>query len=118
MPFPTSSLAQLGRFTDIRPIGQGACGQVYVARDNLGRLVAVKEALPGDQEFAWVRAKFQKEARLQATLHHPNIITIYLLEEDADARALPDLRVCQWRIAGGSPGGRPRSRISGDPDRP
>jgi serine/threonine protein kinase len=98
MPFPTSSLAQSGRFTDIRPIGRGACGQVYVARDNLGRLVAVKEALPGDQEFAWVRAKFQKEARLQATLHHPNIIAIYSLEEDAGTREL--YLICEYANGG------------------
>src|SRR5437870_2887972 len=88
MPFPTSSHAQTGRFTDIRPIGRGACGQVYAARDNLGRTVAVKEALPGDEEFAWTRAKFQKEARIQAALHHPNIIAIYSLEEDAATREL------------------------------
>jgi len=88
MPFPTSGLAQSGRFTDIRAIGRGACGQVYVAKDNLGRMVAVKEALPGDEEFAWMRAKFHKEARIQAALHHPNIIAIYSLEEDADTREL------------------------------
>jgi serine/threonine protein kinase len=98
MPFPSSSLAQSGRFTDIRPIGRGACGQVYVARDNLGRMVAVKEALPGDQEFAWVRAKFQKEARLQAALHHPNIIAIYSLEEDADTREL--YLICEYANGG------------------
>jgi serine/threonine protein kinase/WD40 repeat protein len=98
MPFPTSSLAQSGRFSDIRQIGQGACGQVYVAKDNLGRLVAVKEARPGDQEFAWVRAKFQKEARLQATLHHPNIIAIYSLEEDTDTREL--YLVCEYANGG------------------
>jgi serine/threonine protein kinase len=98
MPFPSSSLAQSGRFTDIRPIGQGACGQVYVARDNLGRLVAVKQALPSDQEFAWVRAKFQKEARLQAALHHPNIIAIYSLEEDADTSEL--YLICEYANGG------------------
>ncbi len=98
MPFPTSSLAQIGRFTDIRPIGRGACGQVYVAKDNLGRMVAVKEALPDDQEFSWVRAKFQKEARIQAALQHPNVITIYSLEEDADTREL--YLVCEYANGG------------------
>jgi serine/threonine protein kinase len=96
MPFPTSSLALSGRFTDIRPIGRGACGQVYAARDNLGRLVAVKEALPGDEEFAWVRAKFHKEARLQAALHHPQIIAIYSLEEDAPTAGRWPIT---WRVA-------------------
>ncbi|MEO7910634.1 MAG: serine/threonine-protein kinase, partial [Roseiflexaceae bacterium] len=98
MPFPTSSLARSGRFTDILAIGRGACGQVYVARDNLGRLVAVKEALPGDQEFAWVRAKFQKEARLQAALHHPNIIAIYSLEEDSETHEL--YLICEYANGG------------------
>src|SRR5688500_15643055 len=98
MPFPSSNLAESGRFTDIRPIGRGACGQVYIARDNLGRLVAIKEALPSDQEFAWVRAKFQKEARLQAALQHPNIIAIYSLEEDAETREL--YLVCEYANGG------------------
>ncbi|HJZ47470.1 MAG TPA: serine/threonine-protein kinase, partial [Roseiflexaceae bacterium] len=98
MPFPTSNLAQSGRFTEIRPIGRGACGQVYAARDNLGRTVAVKEALPGDEEFAWVRAKFQKEARIQAALQHPNIVAIYSLEEDPDTREL--YLVCEYANGG------------------
>jgi serine/threonine protein kinase/WD40 repeat protein len=98
MPFPTSSLAQSGRFTDIRPIGRGACGQVYVARDNLGRMVAIKEALPGDQEFAWVRAKFQKEARIQAALQHPNIVAIYSLEDDPETHEL--YLVCEYANGG------------------
>ncbi len=48
MPFPTSVSARNGKYTDIRPIGRGAYGQVYYAKDNLGREVAVKEALPSN----------------------------------------------------------------------
>src|SRR6266508_2448564 len=53
---------------------------------------------PADREFAWVRAKFQKEARLQAALHHPSIIAIYSLEEDADTREL--YLVCEYANGG------------------
>jgi hypothetical protein len=98
MPFPNSQLVQSGRFSEIRAIGRGACGQVYVARDNLGRMVAVKEALPSDEEFAWVRSKFQKEARIQAALQHPNIVAIYSLEEDRETREL--YLICEYASGG------------------
>ncbi|NJO84966.1 MAG: hypothetical protein HC828_20910 [Blastochloris sp.] len=77
MPFPSSIFAQNGRFTEIYPIGNGAAGQVYAALDNLGRRVAIKEALPTTEAFASIRAKFEKESRIQAALDHPNIIRVY-----------------------------------------
>jgi WD40 repeat protein len=43
-------------------------------------------------------AQFQKEARLQAALHHPQIIAIYSLEEDADTREL--YLVCEYANGG------------------
>src|SRR5689334_16269781 len=98
MPFPNSQLVQSGRFSEIRAIGRGACGQVYVARDNLGRTVAIKEALPSDEEFAWVRSKFQKEARIQAALQHPNIVAIYSLEEDHETHEL--YLICEYANGG------------------
>ncbi|MBA3947446.1 MAG: protein kinase [Herpetosiphonaceae bacterium] len=98
MPFPTSSFARAGQFTDIRAIGQGASGQVYYARDNLGRNVAVKEALPSSQAFQDTLARFQKESKLQAGLDHPNIVRVYCL--DVDPTTQEHYLVCEYANGG------------------
>ena len=63
-------------------IGKGGMGEVYQAKDTkLGREVAIK-VLP--EEFAQDTdrvARFQREAKLLASLNHPNIAAIYGLEE-------------------------------------
>jgi serine/threonine protein kinase len=63
-------------------IGKGGMGEVYQAKDTkLGRDVAIK-VLP--EEFARDVdrvARFQREAKLLASLNHPNIAAIYGLEE-------------------------------------
>ena len=63
-------------------IGKGGMGEVYQAKDTkLGRDVAIK-VLP--EEFALDPdriARFQREAKLLASLNHPNIAAIYGLEE-------------------------------------
>ena len=63
-------------------IGKGGMGEVYQAKDQkLGRDVAIK-VLP--EEFAKDAdrvARFQREAKLLASLNHPNIAAIYGLEE-------------------------------------
>jgi serine/threonine protein kinase len=63
-------------------IGRGGMGEVYRAKDTkLGRDVAIK-VLP--EEFARDTdrvARFQREAKLLASLNHPNIAAIYGLEE-------------------------------------
>ena len=63
-------------------IGRGGMGEVYQAKDTkLGRDVAIK-VLP--EEFALDKdrvTRFQREAKLLASLNHPNIAAIYGLEE-------------------------------------
>ncbi len=63
-------------------IGEGGMGVVYRARDTrLARDVAIKvlpESFSGDRERV---ARFEREARLLATLNHPNIASVYGLEE-------------------------------------
>jgi serine/threonine protein kinase len=65
-----------------QPLGKGGMGEVYRAKDlKLGRDVAIK-VLP--EEFARDSdrvARFQREAKLLASLNHPNIAAIYGLEE-------------------------------------
>jgi serine/threonine-protein kinase len=72
----------LGTFTLEAQIGKGGMGEVYRAKDQkLGRDVAIK-VLP--EEFAKDAdrvARFQREAKLLASLNHPNIAAIHGLEE-------------------------------------
>src|SRR5450631_1701162 len=80
---------RLGPYEILSAIGAGAMGEVYRARDTrLGRDVALK-LLP--EEF--VRepdrmARFEGEAKLLASLNHPNIAAIYGFEDSGDDRAL------------------------------
>ncbi|HEX5751989.1 MAG TPA: SUMF1/EgtB/PvdO family nonheme iron enzyme [Archangium sp.] len=65
----------------LRALGQGAMGQVYLARDTLlDRLVAVK-FLSGLAPDESQRERFRIEARAVAQLQHPNIVAIYRIGE-------------------------------------
>ena len=74
----------LGSYEVLAPIGAGGMGEVYQAHDTkLGRDVAIKvlpEAFAHDPQRL---SRFQREAKLLASLNHPNIAAIYGLEEDA-----------------------------------
>src|SRR5262245_31990799 len=63
-------------------LGSGGMGEVYSATDaKLGRSVAIKilpEAFAHDTDRV---ARFQREARVLASVNHPNIAVIYGLEE-------------------------------------
>jgi serine/threonine-protein kinase len=66
-------------------LAAGAMGQVYRARDTkLGREVALKILPPAFVADPDRRARFEREARLLASLNHPNIATIYGFEEQTD----------------------------------
>jgi len=78
-----------GHYEIIEKLGQGGMGEVYRALDkNLGRQVAIK-ILPEDLSTDLERlARFEREAKLLAVLNHPNIASIYGLEESAGRRLL------------------------------
>ena len=84
-----TSGTQLGSYEIISPLGKGGMGEVWRARDQkLGREVAIK-TLP--EEFAKDEerlARFEREAKLLASLNHPNIAAIYGLEEHNGTRFL------------------------------
>ncbi len=69
----------------IAPIGSGAMGEVFSARDTrLDREVAVK-VLPSDFSTDPERlARFRREAKVLAALNHTNIAAIHGLENDRD----------------------------------
>jgi len=74
----------LAHYSVVEIIGEGAMGTVYRARDTkLGRDVALK-VLPEDLASDSDRLeRFQREARALAAIDHPNIVTVYSVEEDA-----------------------------------
>src|SRR6516162_11170251 len=73
---------RLGPYEILSLLGAGGMGEVYRARDTkLGRDVALKvlpEVLAGNAERM---ARFRREAQVLASLNHPNIATIYGLEQ-------------------------------------
>jgi serine/threonine-protein kinase len=70
--------SHVGRYEVLEPLGAGAMGQVFRARDfRLGRFVALK-ALPEElRRDAERLARFEREARVLASLNHPNIATLH-----------------------------------------
>src|SRR6267142_960309 len=72
----------LGNYKITQKIGAGGQGAVYKATDNkLGRTVVVK-VLPAELTVKETNLKrFEREARLASTLDHPNICTIFDLDE-------------------------------------
>ncbi len=84
---PASAPPQtLGHYVIEGELGRGGMGVVYLARDRkLDRPVAIKTLpaeLARDPEQL---ARFEREAKLLASLNHPNIATIHGLEEAPDA---------------------------------
>lgn len=71
----------MNRYRIEEVIGRGGMGAVYRARDaQLGREVAVKVitvAAPDREAHQRLRARFQREARAAAGLHHPAVVAVY-----------------------------------------
>ena len=80
---------RIGEYPIERELGRGGMGIVYLGRDpRLDRPVAIKvlpEAFTKDPERL---ARFDREAKLLAALHHPNIAGIYGIEESGGERFL------------------------------
>ena len=86
---PLSTGDKLGPYEILAPIGAGGMGEVYRAKDTkLDREVAIKvlpAALAQDPERL---ARFEREAKVLASLNHPNIATIHAVEEVSGIHAL------------------------------
>src|SRR3954449_6513618 len=71
-------LEQLGDYRIIREIGRGGMAIVYEAeQESLGRHVALKVLLRPSRLDPRQTARFQREARAAARLHHTNIVPVY-----------------------------------------
>src|ERR1700691_1803726 len=81
--------ARLGPYEILSAIGAGGMGEVYRAHDSkLARDVAIK-VLPANFVNDPERlSRFQREARMLAALNHPNIATIFGLEQSGGATCL------------------------------
>ena len=73
---------RLGQYEIRSIVGAGGMGEVYLAHDTrLKRDVAIKCLPPHVSSDAGARRRLEREARLLATLNHPNIAAIYGVEE-------------------------------------
>ena len=80
---------RIGPYEVVTLLGTGGMGEVYRATDpRLGRDVAIK-VLPEAKQASPDRAdRFEREARLLASLNHPNIATIHGLEDIGGSSAI------------------------------
>ena len=83
-PAGGGALQSIGHYRIVGKLGEGGMGDVYRATDTrLNRDVAIK-ILPGSfAANAGRMARFRREARVLASLNHPNIAAIYDIEEGA-----------------------------------
>jgi len=80
---------RIGVYEILGSLGAGGMGEVYRARDTkLGRDVALKVLPPAFTADADRVARFEREARLLASLNHPHIGAIYGFEDASEVPAL------------------------------
>ena len=76
-----SKPASLGKYTIVRPLGQGAMGIVYEGYDaEIDRRVAIKTIKPssfGGAELDQLVTRLRREAQAVGRLHHTNITALY-----------------------------------------
>ena len=109
---PLTPGTRIGSFEVIAAIGAGGMGEVYRARDTrLDREVALKvlpDVFTSDPERL---ARFEREAKVLASLNHPNIAQVYGFEATAIAMELVEGPTLDEIINGTAPGER-RSRAA------
>src|SRR5688500_15772082 len=104
---------RLGAYELVGLLGTGGMGEVHRARDSrLGRDVALK-VLPEEVASSPERlARFEREARIVASLNHPNIVTLHSIEE-ADGWRFLTMELVEGRNLADlvAPGGLPLAQV-------
>ena len=105
---------RLGPYEILSPLGKGGMGEVYRAKDvRVDRVVALKvlpeEFFEGEER----RQRFEREAKMLASLNHPGIATLYSFEEIPSSS--PSSSVAPSARHGARRGRRPRARAAAGP---
>src|SRR5918993_3450480 len=84
---PLQAGTRLGPYEVVAPVGAGGMGEVWLATElRLGRKVALK-LLPPDLTRDPSRIlRFEQEARAASALNHPNVCTIYALDQTSEGQ--------------------------------
>jgi len=105
---PTLLNACIGGYRLVDFLGAGGMGEVYRAvHVKLGRVAAIKVLSAAGHGPAFLQ-RFENEARVQSTLQHPNIATLYdfldvdgrpaIVMEFVEGQSLSDLLRLRWRL--------------------
>jgi serine/threonine-protein kinase len=101
------SLQKVGRYEIVRELGQGGMATIYLGHDPVvDRPVAIKLLHSHFTRDAQFRARFLREARIVASLEHPDIVTVY---DFSGENSLP------YIVMRYMPGGTLEDRIQGKP---